>query len=111
MPRVNIWLNKEIYEKAKEKQLNFSELLRNAIKKKLEETGISFQNNNSELLLRVRCPRCGFEQNTTTIKTVRCMNCNHSYQVYVKGKTSRIVQLLKGDLSLLHKKYYETYGK
>jgi len=51
------------------------------------------------LVLLVKCPKCGFEQQTTTVKKVRCFRCNTVYNVYCKTKKgwkSRIVKIVEG---------------
>lgn len=57
----------------------------------------------------VKCPKCGYQQSTTTVDRVRCFECGHVYTIFPhtkhgKPKKSRIVKVLKGDS---WKKYYE----
>ena len=64
-----------------------------------------------ELEVRVRCPFCGCVFNVRTLKTVKCRKCGRSFEVYVldrfgKVKKTRIVGLVKGNLSLLYKEAY-----
>ena len=66
------------------------------------------------IILKVRCPYCGYEFNTTSIKTVRCKRCPHTFKVYYKkryGKKfiwrSRIVDIIKGSRKELLKKFRE----
>jgi len=64
-----------------------------------------------ELIIRVKCPHCGWEQNTRSLKTVKCLRCGRSYSVYRKRGFSRIVGIVKGNRELLFKRYYEIYKK
>ena len=67
------------------------------------------------LVLRVRCPKCGYEFNTKTIKTVVCKVCGRSFKVYYKQKIgfrkyvwrSRIVRIVRGSKIELFKKFEE----
>lgn len=58
----------------------------------------------------VQCPKCGYKQTTTTVRTVTCFECGTNYLVLPilgKGKPKirpRIIQVLKGDS---WKKYYD----
>ena len=67
------------------------------------------------LKIRVKCPHCGFEQVTTTIKRVRCCRCMKTYQVFYRRgkwiKRHNIVRLEEGSLAELHKLYEEIYVK
>ena len=67
------------------------------------------------VVLRVRCPYCGFEQTTRSIKKVRCFRCGKTYQVYCRTgkwiKRHNIVRIEKGSLQELWKMYEEEYGK
>ena len=111
MPHIGVWLSKKYYKKWKALGIPAGKLLREIIDIKCKERGIEVEDDCPELILRVKCPYCGHEQNTTTVRIVRCMNCNRSYQVYRKTGTSRIVGIVKGTMEMLHKKYYEVYGK
>jgi len=53
------------------------------------------------LVIRVRCPKCGFEQNTKSLKMVRCFRCNKSYAVFPKRMHSRVVDVVKGTREML----------
>ena len=64
------------------------------------------------VIVKVRCPKCGFVQATRSIKRVRCMRCGHVYKVYVfdpRGniKKCRIVEIVSGSTSELHKYVYQ----
>jgi len=55
------------------------------------------------MILKVRCPKCGYEQTTKTIKRVKCWNCGATYSVYYKVRygrewvwKSRIVKIVEG---------------
>jgi transposase-like protein len=67
------------------------------------------------LKIRVKCPYCGFEQVTTTIKRVKCFRCMKTYPVFYKNrrwtKSNNIVRLEEGTLEELHKLYYEEFVK
>jgi ribosomal protein S27E len=50
----------------------------------------------AKIILRVKCPKCGFEQNTRSIKQVKCMQCLHSYSLFPRKKRSRVIGIVKG---------------
>lgn len=65
--------------------------------------------NGDNIKIIVRCPRCGNEQATASVKTVRCHRCSSRFEVYLldsKGRVrgSRVVKLLSGSLIELHEK-------
>ena len=69
---------------------------------------------SSKLVLLVKCPNCGGVQKCETIKRRTCIYCGHSFVIFPKDKrgnfrSSRIVKILKGDKTLLWKKFYEVY--
>jgi len=88
---LNFWLEEELEEDVEEKTSNPD------------------PNSNSEIILLVRCPHCGYEQTTTTIKRVKCWRCQRTYSVYPKKGTSRIVKIVKGTLEQLHALYFKTF--
>lgn len=106
MPLKTVWLSQREYEKIKELNLNFSRFVRERLHEYFKSQGIEIENDDPELIIKVKCPFCGFEQNTTTVRTVRCFECGRQYRVYKKSQ-SRIVKIVKGSLQLLFKKYYE----
>jgi len=62
--------------------------------------------------LEVRCPFCGWKQETSSVKRVRCQRCGRSYEVYLldsRGRVrgTRIVRLISGSLQELHKLAYK----
>lgn len=71
------------------------------------------------LVIRVRCPHCGYEFPTTTVKRVRCFNCLRTFRVYykerIKGKWEvkhRVVRIEKGtEKELIRKVMKEVYRK
>ena len=67
------------------------------------------------VVLRVRCPYCGFEQKTKSIKRVRCFRCLKTFPVFYRRgrwiKRHNIVKLEQGSLQELWKLYYEVYGR
>jgi len=64
----------------------------------------------SRLIIRVECPHCSFQQNTETIKTIRCQACNKQYDIYPVNEKSRIIKIIKGDIQLLLREWYKEYG-
>jgi len=110
MPKTTIYLSRALYKTAKKHQIKFSPLLRNALLAKLDELNIELEEvDMPRLILRVKCPRCKHEQNTTTIKKVNCFKCDRSYHVYVKGGKSRIVKIVRGNMAMLHDLYNSVY--
>jgi DNA-directed RNA polymerase subunit RPC12/RpoP len=64
------------------------------------------------MIIRVRCPHCGFEMNTSTVKTVKCIRCNRSFEVFpldLKGnfRRSRVVGIVDGSLEEVRKLAYQ----
>jgi len=59
------------------------------------------------LIIRVLCPYCGKEQNTRSVKRVKCLRCEKSYKIYPKDKKSHVVKLVKGTLIELHSELYK----
>lgn len=62
------------------------------------------------LMLRVKCPRCNHEQNTTSIKSVKCFRCDRAFTIYPKKKKSRIVRIVKGTREMLMREYKHKFG-
>ena len=61
-----------------------------------------------DVIIRVRCPKCGFVQPTRSIKRVKCWQCGHVFKVYIfdthgRIKKTRIVGIVRGTLQDLHK--------
>ena len=57
---------------------------------------------NAPIKLVVKCPFCGFEFITTTVKRVRCYNCERTFRVFYREKKgselkSRVLLILKGE--------------
>jgi len=70
--------------------------------------------NIEEVIIRVKCPHCGFEFNTRSIKTVKCRRCGRSFKVFYKKRSmkgyawaSRIVKIVEGSRMELFKKFNE----
>jgi hypothetical protein len=63
-----------------------------------------------EFIALVKCPKCGYTQKTTTIRVVKCHECNRDYTVMpIMGVRppkikSRIIKVVKGSA---HKEYYK----
>jgi len=57
-----------------------------------------------DLILLVRCPHCGGQFQTTSVKMVRCEYCGRVFRVYRKRARTRIVKILKGNKAILFKK-------
>jgi len=55
------------------------------------------------VVIRVQCPHCGAERNTTSVRTIKCFRCGKSFAVVPKNKKSRIVKLVRGSIQDLHK--------
>jgi len=52
--------------------------------------------------IKVRCPHCGFVQSCQTLSRVECHNCGRKYAVMPEREPSRIVEVPKGKLWILH---------
>lgn len=50
----------------------------------------------ARLLLKVKCPYCGWERGTHSVNHVVCFKCEKGYALYPKKKKSRVVGILKG---------------
>jgi transposase-like protein len=64
-----------------------------------------------EIKLRVKCPYCGAERSTSSVKRVLCFKCGRSFKVFYKKKKkgyakSTIKKIEKGSLKKLHEKFY-----
>lgn len=67
---------------------------------------------SSMVLVRVKCPKCGWEQNTSSVRRIKCFKCNRSFEVYPLEGKSRIVKLVRGTLQELHElAWYERFRK
>jgi len=63
------------------------------------------------LVLMVECPFCGYQFTTTTIKRVKCYNCERTFKVYYKTKKGkewvlqhRVVGIVRGTREELMKR-------
>lgn len=108
--RINIWLSKELKKAVKMSGMDVSAFVREKLIEELSKRNIPVEDPNPELIIRIRCPNCGFEQNTSTIKLVRCINCDYLFKVFTR-KGSRIRKIVKGNEYLLQKLYYRIYGR
>lgn len=108
--RANIWLSKELKKAVIKANINLSEFVRSKLLEELRNRNIEVEAPNPELILRIRCPRCGRQRNTSSIVMARCFDCNHSFRIFKKGR-SRITGIIKGNLEPLHKMYYKEYGR
>jgi hypothetical protein len=61
-----VYIRKDLYKKAKKHKLVFSRLLKQAIIEELKKKGVKVPEDDPELILKVKCPYCGWIQNTTT---------------------------------------------
>lgn len=102
MPKVTVWLKKQLYEEAKRAKVNFSEVLREALKSRLG-TKLGEVEEDPELVLKVKCPFCSWVQLTSSTKVVRCIKCERKYRVFPKRKPSAIVDIVKGDFATLQR--------
>ena len=54
-----------------------------------------------DVIIKVRCPKCGFVQPTRSIKRVKCWQCGHVYKIvlfdsYGKIRKHRIGGIIQG---------------
>ena len=71
------------------------------------------------MILKVRCPHCGYIQTTRTVKRVKCWNCEKTFKVFYKkrykGKkftwASRIVGIVEGTEEELLREFEKLKGK
>ncbi len=68
-----------------------------------------------KLILRVECPRCNYIFETSTLKVVRCWNCDHRFKVLyydrsLKTFRTRIVGIVSGNINTLHSKVNDVIG-
>ncbi|MEM5805208.1 MAG: hypothetical protein QW156_03735 [Candidatus Aenigmatarchaeota archaeon] len=108
--RINIWLSKELKKAVKMSGMDVSAFVREKLIEELSKRNIPVEESDPELIIRIRCPSCGFEQNTSTIKLVRCINCDYHFRVFTR-RGSRIRKIVKGNEFLLQKLYYRIYGR
>jgi hypothetical protein len=57
----------------------------------------------TELILEVRCP-CGATRGTTSIIECECFKCGQTFQIFPKNEKSRVVEIKKGSIEILHEK-------
>ncbi|MBU5537663.1 MAG: hypothetical protein KQA38_03830 [Candidatus Aenigmarchaeota archaeon] len=107
--RIHLWLGKDLKKAVIKAGIDVSEFLRAKLLEELRNRNIQIEIEDPELIVRVRCIHCGFIQNTSTIKLVRCVNCNRFFRVFTK-KGSRIRGIIKGNEYLLQRFYYRVYG-
>jgi Zn finger protein HypA/HybF involved in hydrogenase expression len=106
---INLWVPKELIEEAKKKQINLSELFREALTKKLREMGTEVKLPEPSLVIKVECIYCKNLFETTSIKIVRCPRCQKYFRVYTKRYGSRIKGIVKGSEADLMKAYNRMY--
>jgi DNA-directed RNA polymerase subunit RPC12/RpoP len=66
------------------------------------------------LIIKVRCPWCSTEFNTSKIRTVTCPNCKKRFHVYYRrhGKIAHfIVDIVKGTKNQLFKAYSRIFKR
>jgi len=66
------------------------------------------------LILRVKCPKCGSERKTASLKRAVCFKCGKNFIIFSKRESkSNIVKIIKGDGLLLSQNLYKLgiYGK
>ena len=66
--------------------------------------------------IKVRCPHCNHQQITTTVRRIRCHNCNRTFEVYPLTSHGtilkpRIVKIIEGTIKELHKEAYKKIRK
>jgi uncharacterized OB-fold protein len=68
----------------------------------------------ARLIVRVKCPWCGEEFNTSKFKYLVCPNCFRRFNVYYKKKgkvTHFIVSIVKGTRSQLFRIYSKIFRR
>jgi hypothetical protein len=107
--RITLWIGREVKEALLKSGINVSEFVREKLKEELAKRNIQVNYPEPDLIVEVRCPKCNFHQETTSITYVRCRNCHKAFRVYTRNARPRIVRIVKGDKSKLFKKYYQHY--
>jgi formylmethanofuran dehydrogenase subunit C len=108
---VNIWLGIELKKAVVKAGVNLSEFVRNKLLEELKNRNIKIEHPDPELVIRVRCPFCNSQRDTSSILTVRCSHCGRFFKVFRKRGHSRIVAIVKGNISVLNKLYYQMYKR
>jgi predicted Zn-ribbon and HTH transcriptional regulator len=106
--RIHLWIGIGLKKAVLKAGIDVSEFVRNKLLEELKNRNVTIEEKEPELIVRVRCCHCGFEQNTSTLKMVKCINCGHSFRVFTKWGC-RIRKIVKGDQNLLTKMFYQTY--
>lgn len=44
----------------------------------------------NDLIVRIKCPGCGQEQRTQSLKSKKCFNCGKSITIFPKNNMSRV---------------------
>jgi hypothetical protein len=59
--------------------------------------------SKNKVVIRVKCPRCGFEFNTSSLEKTRCMRCLKPFIIFPKKKKirSRVIGIVKGSFKEL----------
>jgi predicted Zn-ribbon and HTH transcriptional regulator len=107
---IHLWLGKDLKKAVIKARIDVSEFVRNKLLEELRNKGIVIEVPDPEFIIKVRCPNCGFKQNATTIKQVRCFNCQRYFRVYVRGR-SRIVGIVKGSKEIVFRYFNRIYGR
>jgi len=94
--RTTVWIPDKLYRLAKERKLNISRLLREALMRELGVSEEELLEDPPEVVVRVRCPRCGNTFLTSSLKYTTCRYCGSKFSVVPKRKVSRIVEVVKG---------------
>jgi len=109
--KITLWIGKELKYAAKAVKINLSAFLREKLKEELAKRNMEVKLDEPELILEVRCPYCGFKQQTSTIKTVQCQRCKKFFKVYTRKYGSRITNIIKGDKQKLFALYSRVFRK
>ena len=108
---VNIWLGVELKKAVIKAGINISEFVRTKLLEELKNRNIEIKYQDPELIIRVRCPFCNSQRNTSSILNVRCFHCGHFFKVFRRRGRSRVVAIVKGNKSILNRLYYQIYKR
>jgi len=108
---IHVWLGKELKEACKKLNINISREFRLWLAQRLKENNIEVKVPEPEIVLLVGCIHCGHQFETTSISQVRCPNCQKTFRVYVRGGTSRIKKIIRGDIQKLYALYAKKFKK
>jgi len=102
--QTSLYLRSDLYELVKKAKINVTKFVNEKLAEEIAKRGLKVPEFNADLVVRVRCPYCGAQRNSITLRLVTCFRCGHRFKVLCKRKFSRIVGIVKGSMAELHRR-------